>query len=163
MILSVYGGAYSDGHFVGSPKEQITWTTRDLYKPLPRYYSETDLNNNDLRGITRLFDDENDEVTRDHDIYEMAGADTIKPGRAAMIYEPIQNIMIPIVITHNCINGCTFLDEFNEKHYTTNSVYHPLTRSMNMIVHHRSAYTISKPTPDIRSANLHPNNSLDAP
>jgi hypothetical protein len=94
MILSVYGGRYGDGHYLGSPKEQTIWTNGDVFKPLPRYYSENDIDSTDLRGVTRLLDDEHGEIIRDKDIYEMAGADTIKPGRAAMIYEPIQNIMI---------------------------------------------------------------------
>jgi hypothetical protein len=153
MQLYVTSGKYNGGWFVGSQKYVDAWQTGPIYAPIQRLYSDDILHSNDLDGITRIYKDERGVVVRDPDIYQLVGPDEIKDGCAAMIFEPQQNIMIPITITHRCIGGVTFTDEFNEEHFTSGDVFHPLTEEMRLTVSHRSRYRIPRNTPTTRQVN----------
>jgi hypothetical protein len=147
MNLYVCSGLYNDGVFIGTQKQPAAWQTPPtLYTPKRRLYSEQKLSSRNLLGKTYIEDDLHGDLIRDPDIYSLTAGDTIKPGRAAMILEPQQNIMVPIIVTNNCRNGHTFTDEFDEEHYTSGNIHYPLTMKMNSTANMRGEYTIPRAT-----------------
>jgi hypothetical protein len=140
MAVAINCGEYNNGFYVGTRKEPTGWITPPLYAPLQRQYSTHDIGTTELRGLKYYDDDEHGLIIRDHEIYSKYAGDDLKPGQAAMILDPQQNIMIPILITNKCETGYTFLDEFNEEHFSTDDVYYPITVNMHAIVNHRSEY-----------------------
>jgi hypothetical protein len=147
MKLFVCSGLYNDGVFIGTQKEPAAWQTPPtLYTPKHRLYSEREMSSRSLQGKTYIEDDLHGDLIRDPDIYSLTAGDAIKPGRAAMILEPQQHIMVPITVTNKCRIGHTFTDEFNEEHYTSGNIHYPLTMKMDSTVNMRGEYTIPRAT-----------------